>query len=211
MTTNIKEGFIVLMTKWVNWGTGLVTRFSTAQWWSIAIVLLAVRQLTQLWLDGLYAQSLFPVPFYVGQTTFDATELKSYYAVLVLQGTLGRFFWVQMADFLFMVTVFTSFFAVMVAIYRSLPAITWLKKLAMMMIVVAPMAALFDAAENGVSFFFMADPAGFADWLVYPYSGFAVIKFAIFILAYLWIVIGSLVSLTGYGFNVIFSTFGRRV
>ncbi len=160
--------------------------------------MVVIRQLTQIWLDGLYADSQFPVPFYIGQTTFNAEDLKGYFAVLVSKGTLTNFFWVQMADYLFMVTVFISFFALMTAVYRSLPDGNWLKDLAWVMVIIAPTAALFDAAENLVSFFFIADPQEFADWLVYPYSSFAVIKFAIFILAYFWAIAGLLISVTSF-------------
>ena len=184
-----------MLDKLTNFATRLAQSLTPLQWWGIALVLVVIRQLTQIWLDGLYVDSQFPVPFYIGQTTFNAEELKGYYAVLISKGTLADYFWVQMADYLFMVTVFVSFFALMTAVYRSLPDVQWLKDLAWVMVLIAPTAALFDAAENLISFFFIANPQGFADWLVYPYSSFAVIKFAIFILAYLWAVVGLLISL----------------
>ena len=183
-----------MLTNLTHFATRLAQSLTPMQWWCIAIVLVVIRQLTQVWLDGLYVDSQFPVPFYIGQTTFNAEELKGYYAVLISKGTLEKYFWVQMADYLFMVIVFVSFFALMTAVYRSLPDVKWLKDLAWVMVLIAPTAALFDAVENLVSFFFIADPEGFADWLVYPYSSFAVIKFSIFILAYLWAIAGLLIS-----------------
>jgi hypothetical protein len=36
-----------------------------------------------------------------------------------------------------------------------------------------------DALENLTSFVMLADPQGFADLLALPYSGFAVVKFAL--------------------------------
>jgi hypothetical protein len=182
----------------IHFGSRLAHSLTPLQWWCIAIVLVIIRQLTQVWLDGLYVDSQFPVPFYVGQTTFNAEELKGYYAVLISKGTLDKYFWVQMADYLFMVTVFVSFFALMTAVYRSLPKVKWLKDLAWVMVLIAPTAALFDAVENLVSFFFITNPQGFSDWLVYSYSSFAVIKFAIFILAYLWAIVGLLISVIGF-------------
>ena len=183
-----------MLTNLTHFATRLAQSLTPMQWWCIAIVLVVIRQLTQVWLDGLYVDSQFPVPFYIGQTTFNPEELKGYYAVLISKGTLEKYFWVQMADYLFMVIVFVSFFALMTAVYRSLPDVKWLKDLAWVMVLIAPTAALFDAVENLVSFFFIADPQGFADWLVYPYSGFAVIKFSISILAYLWAIAGLLIS-----------------
>lgn len=173
----------------------LIARFSTMQWWGIAMASFIICRLTQSWLDSLYVQSQFPVSFFVGQTTFNAAELKSYYAVLLERGTLEKYLWVQIADYAFMLTVFASFFALMIAVYRSLPQIRWLKTVAWAMIFIAPVAAVFDALENLISFLFIAKPKHFADWLVYPYSGFAVIKFAIFVIAYLWIVAGVIIGL----------------
>ena len=187
-----------MLTNLTHFATRLAQSLTPMQWWCIAIVLVVIRQLTQMWLDGLYVDSQFPVPFYIGQTTFNAEELKGYYAVLISKGTLDKYFWVQIADYLFMVIVFVSFFALMTAVYRSLPDVKWLKDLAWVMVLIAPTAALFDAVENLISFIFIADPQGFADWLVYPYSSFAVIKFSIFILAYLWAIAGLLISLIGF-------------
>jgi hypothetical protein len=186
-----------MLTNLTHFATRLAQSLTPMQWWCIAIVLVVFRQLTQVWLDGLYVDSQFPVPFYIGQTTFNAEELKGYYAVLISKGTLEKYFWVQMVDYLFMVIVFVSFFALMTAVYRSLPDVKWLKDLAWVMVLIAPTAALFDAVENLVSFFFIANPQGFADWLVYPYSSFAVIKFSIFILAYLWAIAGLIISVIG--------------
>lgn len=189
----------------------LIARFSTLQWWGIALTTFIICRLTQVWLDGLYVQSLFPVPFFVGQTTFDAAELKSYYAVLLEKATLMKYFRVQMADFIFMATVFISFFALMAAVYRSLPEICWLKASAWVMVFVAPMAAVFDALENAVSFLFIANPRDFIDWLVYPYSTFAVIKFAIFVIAYLWIITGVVISLANQAIQLFSSSQGKTV
>jgi len=173
----------------------LIARFSTAQWWGIALITFIICRATQMWLDGLYVQSQFPVSFFVGQTTFDAAELKSYYAILLERGTLAKYLWVQIADYAFMLTVFVSFFALMAAVYRSLPQIRQFKAIAWAMVFIAPMAAVFDALENAISFFFIANPHHFSDWLVYLYSTFAVIKFMIFVIAYLWIITGIVISL----------------
>ncbi|MDZ4263505.1 MAG: hypothetical protein U1B30_14390 [Pseudomonadota bacterium] len=37
-----------------NFATGLTQHLTPLQWWGIAIVLVVIRQLTQIWLDGLY-------------------------------------------------------------------------------------------------------------------------------------------------------------
>lgn len=42
----------------------LIARFSAAQWWGIALITFIICRLTQMWLDGLYVQSQFPVSFF---------------------------------------------------------------------------------------------------------------------------------------------------
>jgi len=195
----------MLISRYFTVSTRAATRLSAAQWWCLAIPLLIIRQLTQNWLDSLYALSQFPVPFYVGQMTFNAAQLKSYYAVILELGTFDRYWWVQIADYAFMLTVFISFFALMAAIYRSLPKQNTVQTIARCMLVIAPLAAVFDALENAVSFVLLADPAGFADWLVYPYSSFAVIKFAIFFFSYLWALVALVIVGGSTFFRYIFT------
>lgn len=190
----------MLISRYITANARAAARFSARQWWCLAIPLLVLRQLTQNWLDNLYTLSQFPVPFFIGQTTFNAAELKSYYAVLLELGTFERYVWVQIADYAFMLTVFISFFALMAAIYRSLPHQNLLQAFARSMLVIAPLAAIFDALENAVSFVMLANPGGFADWLVYPYSSFAVIKFAIFGFNYLWALV-ALIIIAGTAFK----------
>jgi len=166
--------------------SSLVSRFPLAAWWAMAIALVALSQLAQHFLDELYGASLFPVSFFEGQTAFDAVKIKSWYSVLIAHGTLDRYVWVQIADYGYMATVLAAFFALTAAIYRSLPAGHWLKGAAYVMIFVACTAPAFDALENLMSFVMLSDPRGFADWLVYPYSGFASAKFAVYVVTYLW-------------------------
>lgn len=166
--------------------SSLASRFPLAVWWLLAIALVALSQLTQNLLGEFYAATQFPVSFFEGQTAFDAIKIKSWYAFLVERGTLDRYVWVQIADYGYMATVLAGFFALTAAIYRSLPAGHWLKGAAYVMIFVACTAPAFDALENAVSFVMLADPQGFADWLVYPYSGFASAKFCVYAVTYLW-------------------------
>lgn len=173
----------------VSLSTRIAKRFSALQWWGFAIVLTFISQAAQYGLGELYQQTRFPVSFFVGQTTFNAAELKGYFQVLIELGTLDQFIEVQIVDYAYMVTVFISFFALTAAIYRSLDDNTFMKNIAQAMLVIAPMAAVFDALENAVSFVLLANPLGFDDWLVYPYSSFAVLKFGVYGLTYLWVIV----------------------
>lgn len=57
-----------------------------------------------------------------------------------------------------------------------------------------PLAALFDAFENGVSFFMMADPVQFPDWMAIIYSSFAAIKFGFWMIALSWLLLSLCIS-----------------
>lgn len=56
---------------------------------------------------------------------------------------------------------------------------------------IAPLA---DQMENLVSYVMLADPTGFAPRLALVYSGFASLKFAMFVFAYLALSIGLLAA-----------------
>ena len=59
------------------------------------------------------------------------------------------------------------------------------------------LGAMCDAIENGWSFVMLANPTDFADWLAFPYSGFASVKFALIALAMLLVVISLTTSIVG--------------
>lgn len=177
-----------------DWGNAWV-------WWGLAVVGYAGSRATQIWLDASYVRSQFPVPFYVGQTTFDAAELKGYYAHMIEKGTLEVYLHTQRIDYVFMLTAMVSLFLLGAAALRTVPQAWrsgWLGTVGRTLLWVCPLAAGFDAMENAVSFAMLANPTDFADWLVYPYSGFAVAKFALFVTCYLW-VLAAIGSRVAYG------------
>jgi hypothetical protein len=152
-------------------------------WWLGTVVGFMAAKLVQLaWLDPAYAASGFPVPFYVGQTTFNAAELKSYYQVMLDLGTMHLYHRTQLIDCIFILCTYAAFFLLTQSIYHSLkklaPTAKRSLKLAVWMCFIAPLAALADAAENAVSFIMLLNPTEFFDgW---------VLKFALFVLTYLW-------------------------
>ena len=188
-------------------------RFNAGVWWGLAVAAYAGSRATQLWLDASYARSQFPVPFYEGQTTFDAAELKGYYQHMIERGTLDVYLHTQRIDYVFMATAAVSLFLLSAAALRTIPKALrggWLGRLGRALLWIFPAAAPFDAAENGVSFVMLADPTGFADWLVYPYSSFAVVKFTLFAGCYLW-AIGSIAFAMGSAVATGFRWAARRM
>src|SRR5690348_9050965 len=59
------------------------------------------QQITQTVLDGFYARSGYPVPYYVGQLSFSAGKLSGWYTTMREAGTLGVYWQTQFMDFAF--------------------------------------------------------------------------------------------------------------
>ena len=183
-------------TRFVN--RSLNSQFNVGYWWLLALIGLVVARLVQaLWLDPSYVASQYPVPFYVGQMTFDAAELKSYYQVMLDKGTMPVYWSTQCIDFVFIACTYLAFFALSQSIFHSMVrvfpnALRW-RNVAAWMCFIAPLAAVADAIENLLSFILLLQPVSFPDFLVYPYSSFAAIKFFLFALTYLWALVMAVV------------------
>jgi len=116
-----------------------------------AVGAMAGFQLVKARLDASYVASQHPVDYATGQTGFDASLVKGYYAHMDAAGTLPIYVQTQIIDFAFI-------------IFLGGGAIVF--------------GTLMDCAENLVSFVMLADPQGFPSWLALIYSSFAVTKFA---------------------------------
>jgi hypothetical protein len=152
-------------------------------------------------LDALYAASGHPVDYATGQTTFDAQRVKGFYDVMDQAGTLGIYVQTQIFDYVFMLTLaaFGAMLGTFVA--RAGRQGSWARRIGLTAAIAALFGAVMDALENGVSFVMLADPAGFADWLVLPYSGFAAIKFALIGLALLCVAACLIIAALGRVFK----------
>ena len=134
-------------------------------------------------LDALYAQSGHPVDYATGQTTFDAAQIKEYYAAMQEGGTLDVYIRTQQFDFLFLATLGLFGLLLGTFIARFARVGSWGRWFGGAVAIFAIVGASCDAIENIWSFVMLADPQGFAAWLAIPYSGFAVAKFAAITLA----------------------------
>jgi hypothetical protein len=77
------------------------TSLSTATLAVVAGVALALNLAATAWLNASYAASGFPVPYHVAQLSFDAQQIKGWYAFLIENGTLGAYWQTQFIDFVF--------------------------------------------------------------------------------------------------------------
>ena len=146
--------------------------------------LVADKQLTSL-----YNQSKFPVPYFVGQTSFDAEKIKAWYGEMINQGTLEIYIQTQNFDFVFILTVIAMGFSIWGLVLRLFPQNTFFRRNILSLSLFLPLAGLFDILENLTSYIMLANPLGFADWLAYIYSGFAVLKFGAWSIALLLLVV----------------------
>jgi len=177
-------------------------KMSLYKLWLSAIATFILSKVIQIfWLDKSYIESKYPVPFFEGQTTFDAAITKSHYQVMLNEGTLDIFWQTQFIDFAYLLVTFVSTFLIMAAIYKMFSAghSNTQKKLqtfAWFMALTMPLNAVMDMFENLISFIMLSNPLHFADWLIYPYSSFAVSKFAFYGIGYLWIILSLLIAIT---------------
>ena len=76
---------------------------------------------SQAVLDGFYARSGFPVPYYVGQLSFSAASLQGWYGDMLDRGTLGVYWQTQFVDFGFIAATLLLHVAALVLVARLLP------------------------------------------------------------------------------------------
>jgi len=139
-----------------------------------AVGAMAGFQLVKARLDASYVASQHPVDYATGQTGFDASLVKGYYAHMDAAGTLPIYVQTQIIDFAFII-----FFAAVGWMFGTLIARlsqdgTWGRRLGLMGGGAIVFGTLMDCAENLVSFVMLADPQGFPSWLALIYSSFAV-------------------------------------
>lgn len=156
-----------------------------------AIALLAYF-VSSYFLEQSYIKSKFPVPYFEQQTSFDAEKMKAWYAHMIGEGTFDIYFNTQLIDFVFILCVIVAGFSVWTFVASLYKQDTFFNKWGYKLAFALPLAAAFDILENLISFFMIADPQGFADSLMMPYSGFACIKFAFWMIGLLWVIIALL-------------------
>jgi len=143
-------------------------------------------------LNASYEESKFPVPYFEAQLSFSAEKIKSWYAYLIEQNTLGIYKRTQHIDFIFMLSVLLLHFSALVLVSRLYPRESLGRKVMIICAFISVLAPLSDVLENLVSYVMLASPVDFPNWLVYPYSGFAAFKFAMFTFAYIAAALGIL-------------------
>jgi hypothetical protein len=178
----------------------LITRVTRSPIWTHVIAAagsVALFQWVKGVLDRSYAASMHPVDYVTGQTSFDAATIKGYYAAMEEAGTLGIYVRTQMIDYGFIIAMCCLALFVFTLIARLGREGSLGRQIGIWAGLLVLMGAACDAIENGWSFVMLANPAGFADWLALPYSGFASIKFGLIALGILVLVISGVTSIAG--------------
>jgi len=149
-----------------------------------AFAFLVLYVITSNILENSYTASLFPVPYFEQQTSFNSQLMKQWYAFMLAQDTMGIYLTTQFIDFAFIAVV--ANFHQKGSLFR---------KVGQSMAFALPLAGLFDILENLMSFPMIFNPRSFSDWLIIPYSTFASIKFGFWVIALLWLGISLIASL----------------
>lgn len=159
-----------------------------------AVLFLVLMLISQVVLNGFYARSLYPVPYYTGQLSFSATSLEGWYGFMQGAGTLDIYWRTQFVDFGFIVGTFLVHFSSLVLVARLLPAGRW-RTFGARMVLIGLLAPTFDVLENLVSFVNLQSPLDISQPMALLYSSMAALKFAGFAVVYSWIVVGLIVAL----------------
>ena len=155
----------------------------------ITLISLGLYFLSSYFLEKSYLLSKFPVPYFEQQTSFDAIKMKEWYAYMLKEDTFGIYFNTQIIDFAFIVTVILAGYTLWCLIANLHPENSFFRNWGQKLAYALPLAGAFDILENLVSFFMIANPENFADFLVLPYSTFAVFKFACWTIGLIWLLI----------------------
>lgn len=141
----------------------------------IAIVLLVVGQLL---VANSFTQSRFPVSSYAAQFTFSGPLLKSYYAVLIEQGTMDAYVRSRWLDFVFIAGLLCTTLLAPIIYARLHPIGSVWRRINLLIVPLMPISPLVDAVENCLEFFMLANPAYFPDELAVLQSISSVVKYA---------------------------------
>lgn len=140
-------------------------------------------------LTASYTASKFPVPYFMQQTSFDAVKMKAWYSFMIHAETFDIYLTTQFIDFAFIVTVIIAGFTIWTTVANLFPEQSFFRRWGYRLAFALPLAGLFDIVENLVSFTMIANPTNFPGWLMLPYSGFACLKFAAWVVALAWLLI----------------------
>lgn len=146
---------------------------------ALALVAIALFVVAKGYLDASYVASNHPVDYATGQTGFNGGLIKQYYAHMQNLGTLGVYWTTQFIDFSFITGVFLIGLFVPTGLARLARFGSLARKTGVIAAGALMFGALSDVIENLISFVMLAMPTDFSNWIAWPYSGFAVTKFAL--------------------------------
>lgn len=157
--------------------TGKFRNSSIAAQIIVSALSLLAYFVSSAWLESSYARSLFPVPYFEGQTSFSREKISAWYAFMIDKGSFHIYLKTQLIDFVFIAAVIVMGFSIWTLVANLHPPHSFFRRVGYSLAYALPLAGLFDILENLVSFIMIADPSGISDPVVMLYSSLAVIKF----------------------------------
>ncbi len=169
----------------------------------LGVLSFGIFRVTNIVLDGFYARSQFPVPYFEGQTAFDGAQIKAWYAVMQDAGTFNTYVQTQLFDYLFMLTMATMGLIVPLLVRRAYKVDSLAFRITTFASTLIPLGALMDAFENLVSFVMLAMPQTFPNWIALVYSSFASIKFGLIGAGYICVFAGIVIGVIAYSVGLV--------
>jgi hypothetical protein len=153
----------------------------------VSVVGILAYLASSAWLESNYLRSKFPVSYFIGQTSFSAEKVKTWYQFMISHNTFDIYVQTQFIDFIFIGAVMLMGFSIWTLVANLHPSMSFFGRVGYRLAFALPMAGLFDILENLVSFFMLNDPSDFSSWLAFPYSLFASLKFGCWCIALIWL------------------------
>ena len=173
------------ITKLINRSLALPIRVLIAA----TVLSLVLQTLAQSVLNVFYARSLYPVAYFVGQTSFDAEKLEGWYQAMDKAGTLGVYWQTQFVDFAFIAATALLHYWLLLLVTRLLPVGRW-RRIGLAAVGIGLLAPAFDVLENLLSFIALSNTTEILPVTAIVYSSFASLKFLSFFAVYLWVPVG---------------------
>ncbi len=144
--------------------------------------------LSLLIMNLFFELSNYPVSFFESQLSFSGQIIKSHFATMSFQ-ELNYYAMGQLFDYGFIISNAAVKFSLAILLARIFSTDSTLRNSGFIVAFLGILGSLFDAIENIFIFFMIGDPIGFNDWLAVIHSVFALAKYILTFIVYIWLLI----------------------
>ncbi|TFG14213.1 MAG: hypothetical protein EU535_03740 [Promethearchaeota archaeon] len=139
-------------------------------------------------LNYYFTISNYPVSFFESQLSFSGATIKSHLRTMT-SSEIDLYRTAQIIDYLYMLAYGTFWFSLSLYISRKFDAVTAWRKTGYISAIFGVIAACCDATENVFILLMLTDPRGFPDLWAISHSFFALVKFILMGLIFIWVIV----------------------